>query len=144
MTTLFIDALVRRHMSGTGRYTEGCGFSAPLEVTGEVVVGWYRNPPPWEASLIVFTDKAAYSVEEGRTIRVGYADIEGYELPSKSDPSGVRVRTRDGFRFLRAAGAFGPNDARKDAFSVVMLVRALIRANEMGATLLIACEQSKK
>ena len=54
-------------------------------------------------------------------------DIVGYESPkSKTNVTGVRMLTKDGFRFVRIAGYFGPNRNRKDVYSFIMLLRALI------------------
>lgn len=91
------------------------------------MVGWYRNPAPWEQYLIVFTSEALYLVDEGRIDRVPIRDLVGYESPkSKADVTGVRLLTTDGFRFVRVAGSFGPNGNQKDAYSFIMAIRALI------------------
>ena len=130
---VLVYSVVRRHMKRTSpgaftRYEEA--GAPPLEVAlspGETVVGWYRNPTPWEDALIIFTSEAFYVVDGGRVDRVAVADIIGYEDPkSKTDVTGVRVLTRDGFRFVRIAGSFGPSGNRKDAYSFIMVVRALI------------------
>ena len=71
--------------------------------------------------------KAFIIVDGGRIERIAVGDIVGYESPeSKADVTGVRVRTKDGFRFVRVAGCFGPGGNRKDAYSFLMVVRALI------------------
>jgi hypothetical protein len=128
-----LDSVIRRHMKRTGRYFEPGGPVAAPIVTGlpphERLLGWYCNPPPWERSVIVFTDEAIYALND-ETVRIALSDIVNYESPtSKSDVTGVRVRTREGFRFLRASGSFGPHGAQKDAFSLVMVIRAVVRDN---------------
>jgi hypothetical protein len=93
----------------------------------EAIVGWYRNPAPWQDVFIVFTSEAFYLADGGQIDRIAVADIVGYEAPkSKTDVTGVRVLTKDGFRFVRIAGSFGPAGNQKDAYSFVMIVRALI------------------
>jgi len=127
---LALYSVVRRHMKRTGRYFEPGGEAKPPDLPGsdpgESLIGWYRNPEPWTDSVIVFTDKAIYSVEGGQVVRIAVADIVDYEYPkSKTDVTGVRVRTRDGFRFLRASGSFGPHGNQKDAFSLIMVLGVL-------------------
>lgn len=93
----------------------------------EVVVGWYRNPPPWEDSWVVFTTKAIIYLENERLTYLAIEDIIGYEPPeSKTDVDGVRVKTRDGLQFVRVAGRGGQYGQHLDAFSFVMVLRALI------------------
>jgi hypothetical protein len=41
------------------------------------------------------------------------------------DVSAVRVRTPEGFCFLRMAGAHGPEDKFKDVFSLMMVLKAV-------------------
>ncbi|HEY2404516.1 MAG TPA: hypothetical protein VGI10_00830 [Polyangiaceae bacterium] len=101
----------------------------PVELSlapNESVIGWYRNPAPWQHCLIVFTSEAFYVVDGERTDRIFIGDIVGYEDPkSKTDVTGVRVLTKDGFRFVRVAGSFGPAGNQKDAYSFIMVVRAV-------------------
>jgi hypothetical protein len=92
----------------------------------ETIVGWYQNPVPWQESLVIFTSDAFYVADEDRTERIALADIVGYEDPtSKADVTGVRVLTKNGSQFVRVAGSFGPAGNRKDAYSFIMVVRAL-------------------
>lgn len=128
-----VYSVVRRHMKRTSdrAFTVFDGSEPlPLELSlapGESVVGWYRNPAPWERNLIVFTSEALYLVDDARIDRVGIKDLVGYESPhSKAEVTGVRLLTTDGFRFVRVAGSFGPNGNQKDAYSFIMVVRALI------------------
>lgn len=121
-------------MKHTGRYFEPGGVAEPPAVLGvppeESVLGWYLNPPPWENAAILFTDKAMYAMEGEKTMRLALGDIVGYESPkSKTDVTGLRVRTRDGFRFLRVSGSFGPHGDFKDAFSLIQVIRAIARQN---------------
>jgi hypothetical protein len=98
-------------------------FLAP----GEILVGRYRNPRPWEDCWVIFTSKSIYLVDEARVDRIPIEEIVGYESPgSKSDVTGVRVLTKGGFRFVRIAGCFGPNGNQKDAYSFIMVIRGLI------------------
>lgn len=127
---LALYSVVRRHMKRTGRYFEPGGEANPPKLPGlkpgESLIGWYENPEPWAHSVIVFTDKAIYSVEGEQSVRIAVTDIVDYEFPkSKADVTGVRVRTRDGFRFLRASGSFGPHGSQKDAFSLIMVLSVL-------------------
>ena len=130
---VLVYSVVRRHMKRTspGAFTVLEHAEAlPIELLmgpGESAVGWYRNPPPWERYLVIFTSEALYLSEGERVERIPIADIVGYESPgSKTDVTGVRVLTNDGFRFVRVAGCFGPGGNQKDAYSFIMVVRALI------------------
>ena len=80
--------------------------------------------------MLVFTDEAIYSMDGETVARIAIADIVWYESPkSKTDVAGVRVRTRDGFRFLRASGSFGPHGNQKDAFCLIQVILAIGRRN---------------
>jgi hypothetical protein len=126
-----VTAVVRRHMGETGRFvtdTLECMPGVQLLDPDETPIGWYRNPAPWEQCRVLFTDKALYSVEGTKVVRIPFESIVGYEFPpSKADASGVRVRTKDGFRFVRIAGARGRDGQIKDAFDFVMVVAKLSR-----------------
>jgi len=95
---------------------------------GEEVVGVYRNPPPWEESRMVFTSHAIWLVEGEHAEPIALKDIVGYESPDPTTElaTGIRVRTKDGFRFLRAAGTYGPCDKYKDYLGLVGVVRAVV------------------
>lgn len=130
---VLVYSVVRRHMKHTSpgaftRYQDGDVL--PVEVTrgpGETFVGWYRNPAPWQDAFIVFTSESLYVIDGDRMGRIPLADIVGYEEPkSKTDVTGVRVLTKDGFHFVRIAGSFGPYGNQKDAYSFIMVLRALI------------------
>jgi hypothetical protein len=97
----------------------------------ETVIGWYRNPPPWEHYVILFTSEAFYLVGGEHVERIPISDILGYEWPeSKTDVAGVRVLTKDGFRFVRVSGSYGPSGQWKDAFSFIMVVSTLVPGRE--------------
>ena len=141
MMAVLVYSVVKRHMKRTspGAFTEYDGSTGmPVELAlgpGETIVGWYRNPEPWQGCLIVFTSEAFYVVDHGRTDRIAVADIVGYEDPkSKNDATGVRVLTKDGFRFVRIAGSFGPSGNQKDAYSFIMVVRAVCPSEPVVAT----------
>ena len=92
----------------------------------ETVIGWYRNPAPWEDHVLVFSDAALYSLAPSEFIRLAWKDVMGYQSPeSKIDLSGVRVRTPEGFCFVRIAGSHGPEGKFKDAFGLMMVLRAM-------------------
>jgi hypothetical protein len=130
---VLVYSVVRRHMKRTspGAFTSfepgpTVGGEPPLR-PAEPVIGWYQNPHPWQDSFVIFTSEALYVVEAGRSDRIAIADIIGYEDPeTKSEATGVRVLTNDGGRFIRIAGSFGPSGNRKDAYSFIMVLRALI------------------
>jgi hypothetical protein len=132
MIAVLVYSVVRRYMKRTspGAFTALEGVSeVPSSVAlapGETAIGLYKNPSPWSDASILFTSNALYLLNSENIERLDVDDIIGYESPPKTDVTGVRVLTRDGFRFVRVAGCFGPNGNRKDAFSFVMLVRALI------------------
>jgi hypothetical protein len=101
----------------------------PLDVGAESVVGWYKNPAPWEHTHIVFTEEAIYVFEAATRVRIGFGEIVGYELPeSKTDSTGVHIRTKDGIRFVRIGGRSGPGGKFSDAFAFVGLLHAFLGA----------------
>lgn len=128
-----VYSVVRRHMKRTspGAFTVYDGtVESPVNLAlapSESIIGWYRNPPPWDDCVIVFTPEAFYLADSGRVDRIPISDIIGYESPkSKADVTGVRVLIKEGFHFVRIAGSFGPGGNQKDAYSFIMVVRALI------------------
>ncbi len=132
-----LTSVVRRHMRKTERFREAATVdelpvSVPL-ARGESLIGWYSNPSPWDKCFVVFTDKAIYSVEDGSCIRIDLNDVVDYEFPkSKTNVSGVRVLTPDGFTFVRIAGSRGPEGRYKDAFDFVMVVAKLAGRRKGG------------
>ncbi|WP_257457575.1 hypothetical protein [Archangium lipolyticum] len=135
---LMIAALIRRNMKESTAFKVSDGHSAaPLSMelpAGESLVGWYKNPPPWEESLVAFTDKAIYALEKQQIVRIALDDIIDCESPpSKNEAVGVRVRTRDGFRFIRMAGSRGPQGKFKDVFDLLMILKVIIEANQRRA-----------
>lgn len=138
---LVVYSVVRRHMKLTSErsFTVSDGTSdvpARLPLTpDESVIGWYRNPEPWSTNLVVFTSHCIYIVDVERIDQIPIKDIVGYETPKMKDGvTGVRVITRSGFHFVRVAGRFGPNGNRKDAYSFIMVLRALISGNAQADT----------
>jgi hypothetical protein len=136
---VLVYSVVRRHMKRTGRFVvfdTGCPIPTPVHVSmlpGETMVGWYRNPPPWENCWVVFTSEAIYMVDETRVERLALSEIVDYEEPrSKVDATGVRVRTRHGFRFVRIAGCHGPGGQFKDVYNFIMAIRGLIPVDPAG------------
>lgn len=136
MMTLLVYSLVRRHMKRTSpnAFTEFDGKAEPpaelLLAADETIIGWYRNPRPWEECLVIFTSEAFYVVNQGRIERLGLSEVVDYETPkSTTDVTGVRIMTKDGFRFIRIAGSFGPNGNQKDAYCFIMILHALAHAN---------------
>jgi hypothetical protein len=127
---LVLYSIIRRYMKPGARYIEaGKGAEPPIVPDmdpGESLIGWYQNPEPWETCRVVLTDKAIYSVDKEGISRIALDGIIGYELPkSKRDVTGLRVRTRDGSRFLRVAGSFGPYGNQKDAFSLIGVISSI-------------------
>jgi hypothetical protein len=105
------------------------GPSTPLVALdpGENVVGTYQNPAPWERNQIVFTDDGLYLIDDAQTLKVRWSDIVDYEtLDPFGNVDGVRLRMRDGIRFVRIAGAYGPDGKFRDAFNFAMVIRSLL------------------
>jgi hypothetical protein len=94
---------------------------------GEVVVGTYQNPSPWEQCQIVFTDVAMHLLDSEKRSEIRWSEIVDYEtLDPSGNLDGVRLRTRDGIRFVRIAGAYGPDGKFRDAFNLAMVLRSLL------------------
>lgn len=78
---LLIYSVVRRHMKSVAGYVPH--GAAPLPVTfdasGEGLLGWYRNPPPFDEAYVVFTDQAIHTRAPSGWLRLAYADVAGYE-----------------------------------------------------------------
>ena len=93
---------------------------------GEEVVGWYRNPPPWAGTVVIFTSLAVYVGEDGHFTRTALQEIVDYELPKdKVGVMGVRIRSTDGFCFVRMAGRYGPLGKFGDVFNLIMILQVL-------------------
>lgn len=131
---LLVAALIRRHLKHSSAFTAHKDGSTEPSLAnmkpGESLVGWYHNPAPWENASVAFTDKAIYTIEDRQTVRTAFEDITGYQIPtSKQNVAGIRIQTRDGIRFIRMAGSYGPAGKYKDAFSLIMILRAIIYVN---------------
>ncbi|MCB9593941.1 MAG: hypothetical protein H6719_14505 [Sandaracinaceae bacterium] len=123
-----IRSLVRRHLRRASGFVVAAEGS-PLPVGAEpdeVRLGDYRNPAPWEAHTLVFTDVALYAEGRPPTYRLRWADVVDYELPpSKEGSVGVRILTPSGFAFARMAGTAGPTGNVKDVFGLIMILKTL-------------------
>jgi hypothetical protein len=94
---------------------------------GETLVGVYRNPPPWADESVVFSSDALYVVDGRGVTRVPLRELVGYDSPeSKSELSGVRIRTKNSSVFVRVGGSYGPKGMQKDVFSFIMVLRGLL------------------
>ena len=137
MMTLAMTSLIRRHMKHASafiRRREEHPAPFTVDVGTDSVVGWYENPKPREHTRIVFTDGAIYVCEAATQRRIGFDEIVGYELPeSKTDSTGVRIRTEDGFQFVRIGGRSGPAGKFSDAFALVGLLHAFLGATRNKA-----------
>ncbi|XXT14322.1 hypothetical protein WME94_29145 [Sorangium sp. So ce429] len=130
---LIMSSVIGRHLKHAEAYVcmEGEALPVEFDCKGEDVVGWYRNPPPFENDYVVFTTVAVHAWSANGWIRVPFDEIVHYEVPdSKEDSSGVRIRTRDGIRFIRFAGRSGPDGKFSDAFSLVGLLRVVVLVNK--------------
>lgn len=129
--SLNTTSLIRRHMKRSPTFI-ACDdlTSLPLPLSldaGEALVGWYRNPPPWESTIVIFTSLAVYVAESESITRTALEAIVEYETPpDKAGVTGVRIRTADGFRFVRMAGRYGPNGKFGDVFNFIMVLQALV------------------
>ncbi len=123
---------MRRHMKHAASfvtYKNGRPLPFSWPDTREHIIGWYHNPPPWEQVRLVFTNCAIYVGDESAWTRIALDDITDYELPRpKERASGVRIVTRDGIRFVRIAGRSGKGAEFIDAFALVGLLHAYLRA----------------
>ena len=131
--TLLFDSVVRRHMkdtSGFVLYADGAALPVALTLEGnEKLIGWYRNPAPWHDSVLLFTTNAIWTFDGNAAERLPLREIAGYESPqSKESATGIRIRFRDGFRFLRAAGASGPDNKYKDHLAILNILRAILKS----------------
>lgn len=132
LTSLNTASLIRRNMKQSPTFVrcdDRAGLPVPLSLgQDEVLVGWYANPPPWETTLVIFTSLAVYVAEGGRILhRTALDEIVEYETPTdKVSVTGVRVRTADGFSFVRMAGRYGPDGKYGDVFNFIMILQVLV------------------
>lgn len=126
-----IASIICRNLRGAnGFYVISASDSLPVEVElrqNEEVVGCYRNPPPWEDCVLVFTTRALLSIQAKQREGIELDDIVGYEEPrSKVDVTGIRVLTKTGFQFIRIAGQGGAHEQYRDAYRLIMMIRAIM------------------
>jgi hypothetical protein len=131
MTDGIIGSVVLRHMKRSPHFSRSTsGVSAELSMDlddGEVIVGTYTNPPPWDCCQLVFTNTAIRIVDNEQLVEIPWIEIVDYEpLDPNASIDGVRLRTRDGIRFIRIAGAYGPEGKFKDAFNLAMVLRSIL------------------
>jgi hypothetical protein len=130
MTTGIMGSVVLRHMKRSPHFLRGA-VALPAGqlrlLPGEVVIGTYENPPPWNECRLVFTDAAIIIVDGDQVVRILWDDIVDYETLDPSAPiDGVRLRTRKGREFARIAGSYGQEGKFKDAFNLAMVLRSLL------------------
>lgn len=124
-------SLIRRHMKRSAAFSP-CENVADLPVPislerGEALVGWYRNPSPWEDNVVVFSTLAVYDVNAERVLKTRFDEIVEYETPKdKANATGVRLQTADGFRFVRIGGRHGPNGKFADVFDFLMILQVIV------------------
>lgn len=129
---LVFYSVVRRHMKRTPRFTRvDAQTPLPFELAlteGETAVGWYRNPPPHEASVLVFTSNAIWIGEGGVFERISMNEVLDFEnIKSKEGLRGLWVETTKGRRFMRACGSYGPVGTYKDWAALMMILNVLRR-----------------
>lgn len=134
--SLLIGSVIRRHLKPTGRYSESTPTQevvVPLDniPSEERVIGWYKNPEPWDDVMIGFTEHSILNVEGGRVSRILFDDILGYDTPDeKSSSTGIVLRTRNGSHYLRFAGGSGTDLRYRDTFRLIAILRTILFANE--------------
>ena len=105
---VLVYSVVNRHMKRTspGAFTRFAGAArVPADVKlvpGETIVGWYRNPSPWEQCLIVFTSHAFYYLEQ---LAGPIAAVSGHLLKGPGDPRGGDTRNLLALRMASGATA---------------------------------------
>ncbi|AUX44002.1 uncharacterized protein SOCE26_054610 [Sorangium cellulosum] len=79
----------------------------------------------------MFTSMAVCTVDAGRVTKISLDKIVDYETPKdKLNVAGVRIRTADGFHFVRMAGRYGPDGKFGDVFSLLMVLQVLATRNK--------------
>ncbi|MFO0761257.1 MAG: hypothetical protein U0359_32560 [Byssovorax sp.] len=129
---LLMPSVIRHYLKHAESYVSQGTIPLPidLDAEGEEIVGWYRNPPPFEDDYVAFTTVGIYARAGGVWTRLPFDDIVDYELPqNKEKTNGVRVRAHDGTRFIRFAGRSGPSGKFSDAFILLGLLRVVALAN---------------
>jgi hypothetical protein len=132
MKPSIIRSVVVRHMkrlSGFTQWKDGAEIPPGLPFPGgEEVIGWYRNPAPFDSVVVLFTVAAIRVLDGERLATIPLLDIVGYDLPeSKQTADGVRVLTSTGDRFIRFAGSHGPDHKFRDAFALVSILHVFVR-----------------
>lgn len=137
-----LESIVCRYMKDTtpGLFTRGADPSPPTAIPlarDEELLGWYRNPLPIGGYLILFTTRNLYIDDHGTHTRVPIDQMTGYEHPRSNAIDGVTVKTPTGDVFFRVAGRYGEGDRYRDAFSFLMVIRALtegkpVRLGDIG------------
>lgn len=135
---LVFYSVVRRYMKHTPRFTRVDEQNPlPFELAlaeGETAVGWYRNPPPHEDSVLVFTSNAIWVGEKATFTRVATSDIVGLQSPRRKEGvEGLLVFSKRGPLFMRASGSYGPYGNCKDFISLMSILRAVIFSNASTA-----------
>jgi hypothetical protein len=131
MLPFVFTSLVRRHMKHTPNYhpvgpgNEMDESMLPALEQGEVLVGWYQNPPPHEGCVVYFTSTSIISREPELTSRVRVEDIMYFHPPdTKTGTLGVYLETKEGVRFIRMEGHHGRHHS--DAFCLVPMIHAML------------------
>lgn len=124
-------SVILRHMRDAGGFVRAApDLAAPLEVAlgdGEVVVGWFRNPPPFAEHVIVFTDAAMLAGTPASHRRIGYAEIRSIAYPRKTPNDWqLALETTGGLAALVIGGATRPGSNALNAYCLAAALRCLI------------------
>ena len=127
---LVFYSVVRRHMKRTTGFTlvderNPLPFELAL-AEGETAVGWYRNPPTHEDSVLVFTSEAIWIGDMGVFERIPIDEILDFEnIKRKEGLEGLWVETTKGRRYMRASGSYGPGGTFKDWAALMMILNVV-------------------
>src|SRR5580698_1160390 len=71
----------------------------------DVVLGWYQNPPPWERTDVVLTNRGILYYDEGPVTYIPYNQIRGCEHSRiKAGIIGVSLETPQAIAFFAYGG----------------------------------------
>jgi hypothetical protein len=134
---LLVASVIKRHLKHSKCFTASGGLGTHAEWPkldpDEILVGIYRNPSAVSPDEIAFTTKGLHVREGPREFEIPFADLLSFDVPdSKTTASGVRVTSSEGSYFVRLTGTYGPNGKYRDAFSLVSILNAVLRAREEG------------
>ncbi len=124
-------SVVLRNMKDSDYFVRAApGLRAPVDVPlrdGEVIVGWFVNPPPFAEFFVVFTDVALIAGTKEAHRRIDYANILSLAYPGKTGETWkLELATVGGSEVIVIGGAIREGSTALNSYCLAAALRRLM------------------